>query len=109
MPYGLVFSIPSVTFNFQNPSLPNGPLHRHVGLILIFLEDPVGDCACVHGAARLEVCLFRHNVIVFMIYLTKPREAQIIERPTAGIIVMNLKDLEASGRGQIRGAVPEFS
>jgi hypothetical protein len=27
----------------------------HVGVILIFLED----CACVHGVARLEVCLFR--------------------------------------------------
>jgi hypothetical protein len=35
------------------------PLHRHVGLIVIYLEDPVGGRARVHGAARLEVCLFR--------------------------------------------------
>jgi hypothetical protein len=38
--------------------LPVSSTHRHVGLILIFLGDPVGDCACVHGAARLEVYLF---------------------------------------------------
>jgi hypothetical protein len=28
-------------------------------IILIFLEDPVGNCACIHEAARLDVCLFR--------------------------------------------------
>jgi hypothetical protein len=54
----LVFSVPAVTFSFQILA-SSQPLHRHVGLILIFLEYPVGDCACVHGAARLEVCLFR--------------------------------------------------
>jgi hypothetical protein len=40
-------------------SLLYDPLRRHVGIILIFLEDPVGDYACVHEAARLEFCLFR--------------------------------------------------
>jgi hypothetical protein len=55
----LVFPIPVVTFNFQNPSLLNDPLHMQFGLILIFLEDPAGDCAGIHGASLLDVCLFR--------------------------------------------------
>jgi hypothetical protein len=61
MPYGHI----SYTFScFQFPkshlsNLPCGAIHRHVGLVLIFLEDPVGDCACVHGVAWLEACLFR--------------------------------------------------
>jgi hypothetical protein len=58
----LVFSISAVTFNlkksYHHPSLVSGPLHMHAGLILIFLEDPVRICACVHGAARLEVACF---------------------------------------------------
>jgi hypothetical protein len=40
----IVFSIRAVTFNLKNPSIiPAYPLtifHRHVELILIFLEDP---------------------------------------------------------------------
>jgi hypothetical protein len=55
-----IFSIPAITFNFQNNLIQlYDPLHRRVMLILIFLEGPVGDCACVHAAAQLEVCLFR--------------------------------------------------
>jgi hypothetical protein len=41
----LVFPMPAVIFKFQNascnPSLPYDPLHSHVGLILIFVEDPL--------------------------------------------------------------------
>jgi hypothetical protein len=64
MPY---VPIPCISYTFccfqfpksyLHPSLPYDPLHRHVGLILIFLEDPPRECACVHEAARLEVCLF---------------------------------------------------
>jgi hypothetical protein len=58
----LVFPIPAVTFNFQNHSfIPAYPLSRYVGLILIFLEDPLWDCAHVHGATWLKVCLFHHS------------------------------------------------
>jgi hypothetical protein len=44
----------------HHPSLLYAPLHKYIGLILIFLEDPVRDCPCVHGTSRLEVSLFRH-------------------------------------------------
>jgi hypothetical protein len=33
-------------------------LHKHVGLILIFIEDRVRDCTFVLGAARMAICLF---------------------------------------------------
>lgn len=39
-----------------HPSLPCDLLHRHAGLVWIFLEDPLRHCAY---AARLHVCLFR--------------------------------------------------
>jgi hypothetical protein len=34
----LLFQFPKP---YLYPSLPHDPLHRHVGLILIFLEDPL--------------------------------------------------------------------
>jgi hypothetical protein len=36
------------------------PLHGHIGLILIFLVDPLCDGASVHRPAWLEVCLFHY-------------------------------------------------
>jgi hypothetical protein len=40
-------------------SLLYNPRPMHDELTLIFLEDPARDYVCVHGGARLEVCLFR--------------------------------------------------
>jgi hypothetical protein len=55
----LVFTIPAFTFNIQNstiiPAYPMNSLHRHVGLILIFLEALLLDRAYVHGTSRIEV------------------------------------------------------
>jgi hypothetical protein len=49
-------------FQFQttylHPSLPYNFLQRHVGLISIFLQDPLWGCAYIHGAMQLVVCLF---------------------------------------------------
>jgi hypothetical protein len=65
VPYGQISYTFYTCCDFQfpkfclHPSLPYDHIHRHVELIVIFLEDPLWDCACVHGTARLEACLFR--------------------------------------------------
>jgi hypothetical protein len=50
--YLLLLSISKILASSQ-------PLHRHAGLILLLLEDLLRDCAKVHRAIRLELCLFR--------------------------------------------------
>jgi hypothetical protein len=65
MPYVQILCISYTCRYFQfpkfgiHPNLPYEPFLRHVGLILIFLEDSLWDFTCVHEAARLEVSLFR--------------------------------------------------
>jgi hypothetical protein len=64
MPYGPILCIFYICSYFQFPnsqhhsSLLCNPLYRHVGLILIFLEDPIGDCACVLGYFTIQNCYY---------------------------------------------------
>jgi hypothetical protein len=54
--YLLLLSISKILASSQPTQ---NPLHGHVAPILIFLEDDLCDWAHVHGAARLQVFLFR--------------------------------------------------
>jgi hypothetical protein len=55
--YPLLLSVPKI---LASSNLLYDSLHRLVGLILIFLEDPLWGCAYAYRAAWLEVYLSHH-------------------------------------------------
>jgi hypothetical protein len=75
MPYGLIACISYTCFYFQFPksylhrSLPCDPLHRHVWLILISLEDPLSDYAYVHEQlpAFHKICVYSWQIKDYMV------------------------------------------
>jgi hypothetical protein len=44
--------------SWLHPSVPFDLLHKHVVPVLIFLQDTLWGCVCVHKATRLAICLF---------------------------------------------------
>jgi hypothetical protein len=51
--------MPVVALHFQNPGfIPDDPPHGLIGLIWIFLQDPLSNYVYAHRAASLVVCLF---------------------------------------------------